>query len=129
MQVKLGRWSQDRVVLLGDAAYAPSPLTGKGTLLAILGAFVLAQELSREIQADVLSTAFEKYEKRLRKYVGRAQSIPLGGYAPYVLHLETSWGIWLFRTIAGFVSWSGLTKMLPEDKAEGFDLEVNMEKV
>lgn len=69
-------------MLLGDAAYAPPPLTGQGTSLAILGAYVLAQELSRN--RDDESAAFEKYEERLRSYVGNAQSIPLGGYAPYM---------------------------------------------
>jgi len=122
MQVKLQKWSQNRVVLLGDAAYAPSPLTGQGTLLAILGAYVLAQELSRNPNDE--SAAFEKYEKRLRSYVENAQSIPLGGYAPYMLNPQTSWGIWLFRTITSFVSWTKLSKILPDPKAAAFDLEI-----
>ena len=130
MQVKLKSWSQNRVVLLGDAAYAPSPLTGKGTLLAILGAFVLAQEVARRKSDDTHpSAAFDHYEKRMRRYVENAQCIPLGGYAPYVLNLKTSLGIWLFRKIAGFVSWSGVLKWLPEDKPEEFELEVDSEKV
>lgn len=126
MQVKLSRWSQDRMVLVGDAAYAPSPLTGQGTVLAILGAYVLAQELSRH--GDDESVAFGKYEERLRSYVESAQNIPLGGYAPYVLNPQTSWGIWLFRTIAGFVSWTKLAKMLPDSKPAKFDLECEGDK-
>lgn len=122
MQVKLPKWSQNRVVLLGDAAYAPSPITGQGTLLAILGAYVLAQELSRNREDE--SAAFEKYEKRLRSYVENAQCIPLGGYAPYMLNPQTSWGIWLFRTITSFVSWTKLAKILPDPKAATFDLEI-----
>ena len=121
MQVKLERWSKGRVVLLGDAAYAPSPLTGKGTALAILGAFVLAQEMGRN--RDDVAKAFEKYEKRLRGYVEKAQQIPLGGCAPYVLNLQTNWGIWLFRKVAGFVAWSGLVSWLPDWKADEFNLE------
>lgn len=122
MQVKLPKWSQNRVVLLGDAAYAPSPLTGQGTILAILGAYVLAQELSRN--RDDESAAFEKYEKRLRSYVGNAQNIALGGYAPYILNPQTSWGIWLFRMIAGFIAWTKLSKILPAPKGADFDLEI-----
>ncbi|ERF72818.1 hypothetical protein EPUS_04253 [Endocarpon pusillum Z07020] len=38
VQVKLQEWSQNRVVLLGDAAWAPSPFTGEGNQLAIIGA-------------------------------------------------------------------------------------------
>jgi len=108
---------------VGDAAHAPSPLTGKGTALAILGAYVLGQELLRN-RKDV-PLAFERYDKRLRKYVEDAQIIPLGGYAPYVLNPQTSLGIWLFRTIAWFVSWSGLSKIIPDIKSAKFELEVD----
>jgi 2-polyprenyl-6-methoxyphenol hydroxylase-like FAD-dependent oxidoreductase len=123
VQVKLKKWSTGRVVVLGDAAHAPSPLTGKGTALAILGGYVLAQELSKS-KGDPL-IAFKQYEQRLRKYVEDAQSIPVGGYSPYILCPETSWGIWLFRNVAGFLSWSGLTKYLPDFKSAEFDLEVD----
>ena len=127
MQVKLPKWSEGRVVLLGDAAYAPSPLTGKGTALAILGAYVLAQELSRNAE-DVI-TAFEKYDKRLRKYVEDAQNIPLYGYVPYLLNPATSLGIWLFRTIAWFITWSGLAKKLPDIESAKFDLEIKKSEI
>ena len=127
VQVKLQKWSQNRVVLLGDAAWAPSPFTGQGNQLAIIGAWVLAQELSRNRNL----VAFEMYEKRLRSYVENAQSIPLGGYAPYIFNPETSWGIWLFRTIFRFVSWTirfvsrmKLARMLPVPQHPDFDFEM-----
>ena len=127
MQVKLPKWSQNRVVLLGDAAWAPTPFTGEGNQLAIIGAWVLAQELSRNRNP----VAFEMYEKRLRSYVENAQNIPLGGYAPYIFTPQTSWGIWLFRTtfrliasIVRFASWTKLASMLPEQEPHpAFDLE------
>jgi 2-polyprenyl-6-methoxyphenol hydroxylase-like FAD-dependent oxidoreductase len=127
VQVKLQKWSQNRVVLLGDAAWAPSPFTGEGNQLAIMGAWVLAQELSRNRNL----VAFEMYENRLRSYVENAQSIPLGGYAPYILNPQTSWGIWLLRTIfrlvswtIRFVSWTKLARMLPDQQHPDFDLEI-----
>ena len=126
MQVKLEKWSQDRVVLIGDAAYAPSPLTGQGTVLAILGAYVLAQELSRN--RDDESMAFKKYETRLRSYVENSQSIPLGGYLPFMLNPQTSWGVWLCRKIVAFITWTKLSKILPAPKAAEFDLETTSEK-
>jgi 2-polyprenyl-6-methoxyphenol hydroxylase-like FAD-dependent oxidoreductase len=122
MQVKLSKWFEDRVVLLGDAAYGPSPLTGQGTLLAILGAYVLAQEMSRHLDAP--QSGFSSYEQRLRAYVESSQSIPLGGYLPFIVNPQTSWGIWLFRKVAGFISWTGLSKVLPEPKAAPFDLQI-----
>ena len=128
MQVKLPKWSQDRVVLLGDAAWAPTPFTGEGNQLAIIGAWVLAQEMSRNRNP----VAFEMYEKRLRSYVENGQNIPLGGYAPYLFNPQTKWGIWMFRTmfrliswIVRFVSWTKLGSMLPEKNAHPvFDLEM-----
>ena len=122
VQVKLPKWSQERAVLLGDAAWAPSPLTGQGTQLAILGGYVLAQELARHRDHGLL--AFEKYEKRLRRHVEDAQNIPLGGYAPYVLNPQSSFGIWLFRNIASFISWTKVLNLLPKQQAAAFDLEI-----
>ena len=55
-QVRTPAWSKGRVVLLGDAAYAPSPLTGKGTSLALIGAYLLAGELGR---GDEPAAAFQ----------------------------------------------------------------------
>ena len=43
---QMDRWSSGRVALLGDAAYCPSPMSGMGTSLALVGAYVLAGELS-----------------------------------------------------------------------------------
>ena len=127
VQVKLQKWSQHRVVLLGDAAWAPSPFSGEGNQLAVIGAWVLAQELSRNRNP----VAFERYEKRLRSYVENAQSIPLGGYAPYIFVPQTIWGIWLLRTIVGLVSWTirlfswtNLPRMLRDQHQNDFDLEI-----
>ena len=127
VQVKLQKWSQHRVVLLGDAAWAPTPFTGEGTQLAIIGAWVLAQELSRNRN----TLAFEMYEKRLRSHVENSQNIPLGGYAPYIFNPQTTWGIWLFRAIfrliswiIRFISWTNLAAMLPDWQRSYFDLEI-----
>ena len=38
-------WSSGRVTLVGDAGYCASPLSGMGTSLALVGAYVLAGEL------------------------------------------------------------------------------------
>ena len=133
VQVKLPRWSRDRVALLGDAAWAPTPFSGEGNQLAIIGAWVLAQEMSRN--RNML--AFEKYEKRFRSYVEKAQNIPLGGYAPYIFVPQTDWGIWLFRTSFRFFAWfvhliSGtrLARMSSEEaKHPAFDLEVEKDEI
>jgi 2-polyprenyl-6-methoxyphenol hydroxylase-like FAD-dependent oxidoreductase len=100
-QLKAPRWSEGRVVLVGDAAYCASPLTGKGTTLAMVGAYLLAGELARHERYE---DAFAAYEKRLRPYVEKVQKLP-----PSVLGLvypETKLGVSVLNTVVGlFASW------------------------
>jgi 2-polyprenyl-6-methoxyphenol hydroxylase-like FAD-dependent oxidoreductase len=72
-QVRMDSWSRGRVVLLGDAAFCPSPLSGQGTGLALVGAYVLAGELAaaRNDHAAALSA----YERRMREFVERNQKM------------------------------------------------------
>lgn len=72
-QVHMDRWSNGRVVLTGDAAWCPTPLSGIGTTLAIVGGYVLAGELAR--QSDIPS-AFVHYEDVMRPFVKEGQNIP-----------------------------------------------------
>ncbi|MEU9161898.1 FAD-dependent monooxygenase [Streptomyces sp. NPDC048424] len=39
-------WSRGRVALIGDATHCPSSLSGMGSGLALVGAYVLAGELA-----------------------------------------------------------------------------------
>ncbi|MFI9024336.1 FAD-dependent oxidoreductase [Streptomyces sp. NPDC053560] len=80
-QVRLDQWSRGRVALLGDAGYCPSPLTGLGTSLALVGAYVLAGELGAA-DGDH-SAAFGNYDRVMRPYVSRAQQLPPGGASGY----------------------------------------------
>ena len=88
-QVHLDRWSRGRVVLLGDAGYCPTPLTGLGTSLALVGAYVLAGELQHA--AGDHAVAFARYEERMRPYVTQAQDLPPGGVAGFAP--RTAWTI------------------------------------
>lgn len=72
-QIELERWSAGRVALLGDAAFCASPLSGQGTSLALVGAYVLAGELAAH--PDDHATAFAAYERRLRPFVEANQEI------------------------------------------------------
>ena len=76
-QVKMDHWSAGRCVLLGDAAYCASPLSGMGTGMAVVGAYVLAGELA-EADGD-FEIAFENYETRMRGFVEKCQGIADGG--------------------------------------------------
>jgi 2-polyprenyl-6-methoxyphenol hydroxylase-like FAD-dependent oxidoreductase len=82
-QVRMDSWSSGRVALLGDAGYCPTPLTGLGTSLALVGAYVLAGELASS-RGDH-HAVFARYEEIMRPYVSNGQQLPpggVGGYAP-----------------------------------------------
>ncbi|MFG1687215.1 FAD-dependent monooxygenase [Nonomuraea sp. NPDC049269] len=66
-QVHLDRWSAGRVALVGDAAHSPSPLSGQGTSLALVGAYVLAGEL--KAAGGDHRVAFARYQEEMRGYV------------------------------------------------------------
>ncbi|EXG82984.1 FAD-dependent monooxygenase [Cryptosporangium arvum] len=77
-QIHLPRWSQGRVALVGDAAYAPSFLTGQGSSLALVGAYVLAGELAAHTDH---TAAFTAYEKSMRDFVEVNQAQVTAGEA------------------------------------------------
>ncbi|KAI7303477.1 oxidoreductase [Hortaea werneckii] len=97
VQVKLDSWHNGRCALVGDAAYAPSPLTGQGTTLSILGSYILAGEMAKSPEDP--ASAFVEYEKKLQEYVREEQKIPFGGRAPYMANPQTRMGISVSRTL------------------------------
>ncbi|MFD7501591.1 FAD-dependent monooxygenase [Streptomyces sp. NPDC059850] len=64
-QIRMPRWSSGRVALVGDAAYAPSFLTGQGSSLALVGAYMLAGSLAGRDHAE----GFAAYEDTTRAFV------------------------------------------------------------
>ncbi|MGW6057932.1 FAD-dependent oxidoreductase [Streptomyces sp. NPDC055189] len=64
-QIRMPRWSSGRVALVGDAAYAPSFLTGQGSSLALVGAYMLAGSLADRDHA----AGFAAYEHDTRDFV------------------------------------------------------------
>jgi 2-polyprenyl-6-methoxyphenol hydroxylase-like FAD-dependent oxidoreductase len=81
-QTHMGSWSSGRVVLLGDAAWCPSPLAGLGTSTALVGAYVLAGELARA--GGDHRAAFAAYERVVRPYIDQAQELPPAGVNGFV---------------------------------------------
>lgn len=70
-QIRMPRWSSGRVALVGDAAYAPSFLTGQGSSLALVGAYMLAGSLADQ---DHLP-GFAAYEHDTREFVALNQGL------------------------------------------------------
>lgn len=75
-QVHMDRWSSGRAVLVGDAAYCPSPMAGVGTSLALVGAYVLAGEL--KAAGGDHRRALVRYEEEMREYVEQGQKLAKG---------------------------------------------------
>lgn len=65
-QVRSSQWTRGRVALLGDAAYTNATFGGGGTSLGLIGAYVLAGELSR---GDDDRAALVRYEQLMRPRV------------------------------------------------------------
>jgi 2-polyprenyl-6-methoxyphenol hydroxylase-like FAD-dependent oxidoreductase len=84
-QIKMDRWSKGRVALVGDAGYCCSPLSGQGTSVALLGAYILAGELATA--GDDYEKGFTSYQAEFQDYVKRNQwlvvdNIPGGAPIP-----------------------------------------------
>jgi 2-polyprenyl-6-methoxyphenol hydroxylase-like FAD-dependent oxidoreductase len=112
-QVKTQTWTTGRVVLLGDAGYCPSPMTGFGTSLAMVGAYVLAGELAQHMHDGRLvdvPAALEAYARTLRPFVEQVQKLPPG--VPWVFYPKTEWGIWFLQTVIWAVTVLRIDKLV-----------------
>lgn len=94
-QIKMEKWYKDRVALIGDACCCPSLLSGKGSTLAMVGAYVLAGEL-KQAKGDY-KIAFEAYEKTLKPFITKKQKAAQTFAKSFVP--KTNFGIWL-RSLA-----------------------------
>ncbi|OBH46018.1 monooxygenase [Mycobacterium intracellulare] len=76
-QIHLPGWHRGRAVLVGDAAHCASSLSGRGTSLALTGAWFLARTL-RDHPGD-LGQACEQYERDQRPHAVRCQATAAPG--------------------------------------------------
>lgn len=116
VQVKPPGLYRSRVVLVGDAGYAPGP-TGTGTSLALAGAYILAGEISRH-QGD-LAAGLKAYEDRMHPIIGELQQM-----SPFILSAmapQTGWGIWFRNIIFSIICWSGILEFLQKYLGGAFE--------
>jgi 2-polyprenyl-6-methoxyphenol hydroxylase-like FAD-dependent oxidoreductase len=90
-QIRMQRWSQGRVVLLGDAGYSPALLSGQGTTLAMMGAYILAGEL--KVALGDHQRAFPQYERLFSPVVKQEQR--MAGTGAKILIPGTPLGLWM----------------------------------
>ena len=82
-QVRMDRWSQGRIALVGDACFCPSLLAGQGSAFAMAGAYLLATEFHRAA-GDHLQ-AFARYQTRFKPFLDKKQNAAIrfgGWFAP-----------------------------------------------
>ncbi|KAI0882086.1 FAD/NAD(P)-binding domain-containing protein [Annulohypoxylon maeteangense] len=99
-QIRMDQLYKGRVVLLGDAAYCPSPFTGMGITCCLIGAYVLAGELARH--GNDVSRALKGYEEIARPPINDYQDLQtkfLGNFFP-----SSQLGIWVLRKLLWVVS-------------------------
>lgn len=108
-QIRMDRWSSRRVVLLGDAAHCASPMSGMGTSMAVIGAYILAGEL-KESNGDH-SLAFRSYETQMRPFVTGCQKLAEGAdwYVP-----TTRLKLWMSRQIWKILPYTPWKNMMIE---------------
>jgi 2-polyprenyl-6-methoxyphenol hydroxylase-like FAD-dependent oxidoreductase len=90
-QIRMDRWTQARVALVGDAAFCVSLLGGQGSALAMVAAYILAGELKRA-NGDH-AAAFARYQERLGVFIAGKQQAAIK-LAPFFAP-ETQFGVFL----------------------------------
>jgi 2-polyprenyl-6-methoxyphenol hydroxylase-like FAD-dependent oxidoreductase len=88
-------WTSNRCAVVGDAAFA---MMGVGTSFAMIGAYIIAGELSKiesNSAADV-SAALKSYEQIMRPLVAKHDKAPLG--FPQTFNPQTQLGVTILRT-------------------------------
>lgn len=125
-QVRMDKWYKNRVGLLGDAAYAPSVLTGCGTTSAFVGAYVLAGEISKHCSGSNakagVPTALEAYDRCMRPFMKTVQNIPL---KPARMYPKSAWGVSVFYAIVWLFTTLRIDKLfqyIQSDDIKGWDL-------
>jgi 2-polyprenyl-6-methoxyphenol hydroxylase-like FAD-dependent oxidoreductase len=99
--VDMSEWYKDRVVLVGDAQHAASPITGMGSSMALEDAFVLAQELKRIPDATEIPAALARYAKRRHTRVSSFRELStlaekwIAIKSPVIAWLRDQIGRWL----------------------------------
>jgi 2-polyprenyl-6-methoxyphenol hydroxylase-like FAD-dependent oxidoreductase len=121
-QVKMPTFSTGRVSLVGDAGYCASSLSGMGTSLAIVGAYVLANELRAHGGNRV--AAFAAYESELRDYIAACHKLADGTGQFFVPGSRLM--IWLRNLnyrILPFVPWKKAIAAMPMKAANAITLK------
>ncbi|TPG25554.1 FAD-dependent monooxygenase [Mycolicibacterium hodleri] len=117
-QVRMPSWSRGRVAVVGDAAYCATPVSGMGTSLALIGAYLLAGELAEN---SYYTRAFAAYEKRMRPIVDKAQKLPPG--VPGIANPTSRLGVRVLRLVVGIAASSPVRALMARLTSSSDDSE------
>ena len=106
-QIQMSHWSKNRVTLVGDACDCPSLLSGQGSTLAMVGAYILAGEL-KEANGNY-KTAFERYENIFKPFMESKQKIAQSFAKSFVP--KSRLGIWILNIGIKLMSLDFISKM------------------
>ncbi len=105
-QVKMNHWSKGRVSFVGDACDCPSFLSGQGSTLAMVGAYILARQL-KEYKGNY-GAAFQQYENIFKPLIETKQKLAqsfAGSLVP-----KNNFAIWIRNTFANLMFSSLVSK-------------------
>ncbi|KAI0159573.1 hypothetical protein GGR57DRAFT_429929 [Xylariaceae sp. FL1272] len=135
--VKLDRWYRGNVALTGDAAWCPTANTGMGTTSAIVGAYMLAGEISKFCgrgdtstassgtkPQDNISKALAAYDSNFRPFMDQVQKGVNGSSGFGSSLLSTSLGISLIYFLFGIISFLKINvgAMFLKEEIQNWDL-------
>lgn len=106
-QIKIDSWYKGRVTLVGDAGYCPSLLSGKGSTLAMVGAYILAGELKQA--HGNYQTAFKQYEIVFKPFMEKKQKAARSFAKSFIP--KSNFGIWLRNKVFKLMSSSIFSKL------------------
>jgi len=107
-QIQMKNWSKNRVVLVGDACDCPSLLSGQGSTLAMVGAYILAGELKNA--NGNFKVAFEQYQHIFKEFIDDKQLLAQKFAKQFVP--KSKFGIWLRNVVVGLMFLPLVSKLL-----------------
>jgi 2-polyprenyl-6-methoxyphenol hydroxylase-like FAD-dependent oxidoreductase len=90
-----------KIGMIGDAAYCGTPVSGAGTTLSLVGAYILAGELAKH--GDDVKAGFQAYEAWMAPFAAGLQDLPPG--VPQIALPATNVGIQILHTALGTAMW------------------------
>lgn len=118
-QIRMPKLYSGRIVLLGDAGYCPSPFTGMGTTLSLVGSYILAGELAKH--GYNVDAALQAYHDLMQEPLKKYQTLPTGGDTSFYPASElgikiTNSALWILSSlkIDKLIMWAA--GLLPESK-------------